>query len=203
MTSIEIINLGIGNVDSVGCWLESNGYQVVLIQSPEDSDIQRPLVIPGVCSTLELAKRIIQSDLKKVIAEKYHLDVKIMGICAGFQVMGSHTSEDGGGACLNLCSFHNDRLGSLESSYNRVGWESLHLNLKSKSLRHIVSPNYILRGNAFYNQRYGVKGDENTILKYDDDFSAIHLSKSFLGLQFHPEKSGALSKTFARYFDEK
>ena len=38
MLSIEIVNLGIGNVDSVGCWLESNGYQVVLIQSPEDSD---------------------------------------------------------------------------------------------------------------------------------------------------------------------
>lgn len=54
MTSIEIINLGIGNVDSVECWLESNGYQVVLIQSLEDSDIQRPLVIPGVCSTLFL-----------------------------------------------------------------------------------------------------------------------------------------------------
>ena len=202
MLSIEIVNLGIGNVDSVGCWLESNGYQVVLIQSPEDSEIGRPLVIPGVCSTLELSKRIIQSGLHEVIAEKYCSDVKIMGICAGFQVMGTHTSEDGGGDCLNLCSFHTDRLGKSDISYNRVGWESLDLNLKGKSLRHIVSPNYILRGKAFYNQGYGVEGDENTILKYDGDFSAIHFSKCFLGLQFHPEKSGALSKIFARYFDE-
>ena len=203
MLIIEVLDLGVGNVDSVGCWLESNGYQVQPLQHPEDSEVSRPLVIPGVCSTLQLAKRIIEYDFHNIISKKYRSNVKIMGICAGFQVMGSYTHEDGGGDCLKICSYHTERLVKTDISYNRVGWESLDLNLKNKTLRHIVSPNYILRGEAFYNQRYGVKGDENTILKYDDDFSAIHLSKSFLGLQFHPEKSGALSKTFARYFDEK
>ena len=130
----------------------------------------------------------ISSDIYK----KFKGKKKIIGICAGFQVLCQQIEENGKKAQgLNLIpAISSDRLLPI---YNN-GWGATCI------LNDI--PNSIsIRKNVYFNHSCGVfpQNNSHAFDLNEKGFAISYLTENIVGLQFHPEKSGAFGIELGKY----
>ena len=93
---VAVIDYGMGNVWSVISALKYLGAEPELISDPEIIAKSNLLILPGVGSFkkgMEALKfRGIDGAILNAVSQK---GSKILGICLGMQLMGSHGTEDG------------------------------------------------------------------------------------------------------------
>ena len=84
--SINVVDLGIGNIQSIKNWIERANIKVKLVSKPEkiDSEI---IVLPGVGSAGPFMKKLRHSNFDKLIKNHFKQGKRIIGICLGFQVL--------------------------------------------------------------------------------------------------------------------
>ena len=117
--------------------------------------------------------------------------VKILGICLGMQLLGSHSSENGKTAGLGLIPNQVERFTSKEV-YERkiphVGFNSLHINEKQglfKDLPHLADFYFV----HSYRMLIGDIQGRYATCNYGVEFLAAYEIENICGTQFHPEKS--------------
>lgn len=197
---INIVQLGIGNVTSIGNWARQYTDDITLLTSP-DNYTSGHLIIPGVCSSAELAKLLkvagFDGFLESLVG---HPTTKIIGVCAGFQVLGESTDEDGGAPCLGLIPVSTVSMRTLGLP-SVVGWDSVRIEMpikKESLLRRSFPRHKALSGDAFFNHRYGVipkTGNENPESAGKARHCVTHwFDRNIFGLQFHPEKSSVFGR---------
>ena len=152
------------------------------------------LIIPGVGNIHSLSNEIEKDfgikNLKELISKN---NIKVLGICLGFQFMCSNSQEDPESSCLNLFKY------PVSSIYSppkpSVGWRKIQRGASNlKDFTYEIENNFYYFTHSYYAEVSNSTYENQLIYYYKVSDSkkiiASILSKNFIGYQFHPEKSG-------------
>lgn len=171
MTRVAICDYGAGNVRSVAASLARLGADVLLTASPDvvgDADLA---VLPGVGSAGTAMAALEERGLDAALRERAVAGKPTLGICLGLQLALEASDEDGGVDGLGILPGRAVRLRA--GRVPRIGWA-------------LVEPH----GEAFY-FAHSYAAETPAATARSEGVVAEARSGSFLGVQFHPEKSGA------------
>jgi len=170
-----------------------------IVELTEVSD-QSIIILPGVGNMQSISREIEEDlgidNLKFLFHSFQH---KVIGICLGFQFMCSSSDEHIESKCLSV---FDERVSSLyEDNHPSVGWKEINYYLSIEANNYSIenSLNKQLEKNFYYfTHCYGVKEKHITKealtyiyeLENKEKVVAALIKGNFIGLQFHPEKSG-------------
>lgn len=189
---VTIIDYGMGNIFSVKSAFKYLGAEVEIVSDPEEILNSSILVLPGVGSFRKAMAFIKERNIDEAIIDAVsNKGIKILGICLGMQLLGSHSSENGKTAGLGLIPNQVERFTSKEV-YERkiphVGFNSLHINEKQglfKDLPYLADFYFV---HSYRMLIEDIQGRYATC-KYGVEFLAAYEIDNICGTQFHPEKS--------------
>jgi imidazole glycerol phosphate synthase glutamine amidotransferase subunit len=173
---VAICAYGAGNVRSVELALQRLGAETELAQEPQavlDADLA---VLPGVGAARSAMDGLRARGLDDALRERAGAGRPILGVCLGLQLALDESEEDGGVAGLGLVPGRAVRL--REGRVPRIGWAH-------------VDP-----GGETYWFAHSYAAETDAAVATSEGIVAVVESGSFLGVQFHPEKSGAAGARF-------
>ncbi len=185
---IAIVDYRAGNLTSVKKALDQVGADSVITSDPSVVSRAEKIVLPGV-GHFSATSYLTNSGLRDAIVNSIQRAVPFLGICVGLQWM-LESSEEAPevpgfgiwpGECVRFPA-------SVKSPH--VGWNQLEFRDRpSRLLRDIPSGSYV-----YFTHSYRVPLLPNTVAEceYGGRFSAIVEQDHMFGVQFHPEKSGAI-----------
>ena len=169
---VAVCGYGAGNVRSVRLAFARLG--VAETNDVLDADLA---VLPGVGSARAALSGLRERGHDAALRERFDEGRPILGICLGLQLALEETEEDGGVAGLGLVPGRAVRL--REGRVPRIGWAPVD------------------GGEAFY-FAHSYAAETPFAVAWSEGVVAEVRHGSFLGCQFHPEKSGAAG---ARYLE--
>jgi glutamine amidotransferase len=189
MKKIAIIDYGLGNLRSVIRGLEKAGANAIITSDKEEIAAADGLVLPGVGAFHEGMDQL--GPLKEIVIEATR-DVPLLGICLGMQMLMDTSEEHGIHPGLGLIPGRVRRFprGSGQK-VPHMGWNSLVIEQSDNPLFAGFGPDeYVYFVHSFYadtSMEYSLTSTE-----YICSFSSSVGCGNSYGVQFHPEKSGAI-----------
>lgn len=203
---IGVIDYGVGNLGSILSSFELIGVDAGLLTSPNAVPDYDGLVLPGVGSFGDCARRLTEGQWDSAI-KTYATQQKrpLLGICVGMQLLatrGWEGSTDGKHIeGLNFIEGEVQHLSALGCHLRlpHVGWNSVLHDGSSQLFDGIPS------GTDFYfTHSYVLTSSDQTLIAgaavYDTRFSVAVQVGNICGVQFHPEKSSKAGQKLLRNF---
>lgn len=186
---IGVLNIGIGNIGSLGGALSSLGYDPILVtKSAQFNSIDR-LILPGVGSFFNAMDQVKLNYFDCAIKEFAWKGKPILGICLGMQILANHGNEGGLKEGLGLIEGEVKILRTTpEFKLPHVGWNSLDLKIRHPLFDGIKNGvDFYFVHSYFFDVAY--KKNVVSETSYSQDFASVVSFKNIVGTQFHPEKS--------------
>lgn len=193
---IGVIDYGMGNLFSVEQALKRLGCEVIVSTDEVELNAADALLLPGVGAFPDAMKRLAETKvdlyLQKVQAEKRPL----LGICLGMQLLFEESEEVTATKGLGFFKGRIQRFSGInENKTYRVphmGWNELLVTNRPTWLKDDAPAKHVYFVHSFY----ATNMDSKALVAYAD-YNGIHVpgivaNGSITGMQFHPEKSGAL-----------
>jgi len=201
---VAVIDYGMGNVWSVMSALKYLGVEAELLCDPDKLAKTHYMILPGVGSFRKGMEALKSRGLDESIYSSVTQGAKILGICLGMQLMGSHGSEDGDTAGLGLISNQVKRFTPEELQDNKiphVGFNPVRFMDQDDLFRDLpeLSDFYFAHS---YRMLVDELKDHYAICSYSSDFLAAFQVGNVCGVQFHPEKSQTNGLILLRNFLE-
>jgi glutamine amidotransferase len=196
---IAIVDYGVGNLASLDAALRRAGADDVRItRSHVDILAARAVVLPGVGRFGHCASELHRLGLDVMVRVARDRGIPLLGLCVGMQLLFDRSDEDPGMPGLGLCRGRVRRLGD-DERVPHTGWNQVRIVRPHPWLAGVPDEAYF-----YFVHSYAVEPvDELAIIGTVDHGGAIPAavgSDGMLGLQFHPEKSGAMGTTALRSF---
>jgi imidazole glycerol phosphate synthase glutamine amidotransferase subunit len=172
---VAVCDYRAGNIRSVEIALRRLGAE--LVEDVERADLA---VLPGVGSARSAMGELRRQGLDEVLRARVAAGRAVLGICLGLQLALEHSEEDGGVDGLGILPGRSVRL--REGRVPRMGWAP-------------VVDSDQLGGTAYY-FAHSFAAETPCATSWSEGIVAEARSGSFLGVQFHPEKSGAAGARF-------
>jgi imidazole glycerol-phosphate synthase subunit HisH len=169
--NVAVCAYGAGNVRSVLAAFGRLAADARVTSSPADVAAADLAVLPGVGSAASAMAGLRERGLDDALRERVAVAGPTLGICLGLQLALEESEEDGGVAGLGILPGRAVRIA--EGRVPRIGWAR-------------VDPS----GEAFY-FAHSYAAETSAATASSEGIVAIAEAGSFLGVQFHPEKSGA------------
>ncbi|MCY4330154.1 MAG: imidazole glycerol phosphate synthase subunit HisH [Endozoicomonadaceae bacterium] len=190
-----IIDTRCANLSSVYFALQRIGDHPVISTDPEQLKQADRLILPGVGNAQAAMQQLERMNLISCITE---LTQPVLGICLGMQLMGRFSVE---GHC-SLLGIIKDNVVSLQRTADirlpHMGWNCIDYHHEHPLLFHID------RGSYFYFVHSYAYPESNkytvATCEHGQRFSAIVQKDNFIGVQFHPERSGAAGEQLLKNF---
>jgi glutamine amidotransferase len=180
MKQVAIIDYGAGNVQSVQFAFERLGIKTVVTSDSSQIQSASHVIFPGVGHAKAAKSHLIETGLIDFIKT---LNQPVLGICLGMQLLCNQTEE---GPTKGLQVFNTNVVKfDVNLKVPAVGWAPV------KSTNHPLFES--LDNEQFYFvHSYYAQLSEQTIglADYQISYSAALANRNFLGVQFHPERSG-------------
>jgi imidazole glycerol phosphate synthase glutamine amidotransferase subunit len=173
---VAVCDYGAGNVRSVLAAFARLGADVCIADSPDTIATADLAVLPGVGSAASAMAVLRERGLDEAMRERVAGGGPTLGICLGLQLALERSEEDGGVQGLGLLPGRAVRL--RDGRVPRIGWAQ-------------VEPG----GEAYY-FAHSYAAETPDASATSEGIVAEARSGSFVGVQFHPERSGAAG---ARY----
>jgi len=191
MSSIVIIDYGMGNLRSVQKAFEHIGESAVISSNRNEIASAERLVLPGVGAFRDAIAAIRLADLTGLIRDHIQADRPFLGICLGMQLLLDHSLEDGDHEGLGLIPGVVRRF-DLPAEYKipHMGWNQL---TEICQTEHRLFAG--LRQEPwfyFVHSYHVVPSDELWIAArtdYGRPFVSVVAKGNVMATQFHPEKS--------------
>lgn len=185
---VVVPDLGLSNLWSARRALEALGHEVVTASEPEPVARSRMIVLPGVGAFGEAIRRLEATGIGPAILAAAAAGARVLGICLGMQLLFESSEEGGESRGLGLLPGRVERL-SGAARVPHVGWN-----------RVVATP----RGASLFGDRDGSDfyfvhsfaahpATDDLVLArclHGEKFPAAVGNGTYLGFQFHPEKSG-------------
>ena len=155
------------------------------------------LIIPGVGNAKTCMRKLTSLGLDQTIRS---LQQPVLGICIGMQILFDSSEEFPEGPCLGIIPGKVEKM-LPESGFPvpHMGWNQLKIEKDSLLLRQSDSGQWVYFVHSFAGER----GPWTTAgCTYNGDIPAAVEFGNFIGLQFHPEKSGCTGINILKRFVE-
>ena len=196
MTTIAVVDYGMGNLRSVAKALEhvANDQRVLVTSNAADIQNADRVVFPGQGAARDCMLEIADRDLKNVVLSAAK-EKPFLGICMGAQVLLSHSQENEGVDCLGLypgeVKFFGHGLQDASGNTLKIphmGWNGAHHNNEHPLWQGIKQDSRFYFVHSYY-----MAPQDSTVVQATTDYgiqfvSAIGQNNVF-AVQFHPEKS--------------
>lgn len=184
MTTVRLLDYGVGNLHSLTKALERSGLTVDTVpveEGPGDAD---GIVLPGVGAFEPAAKALTPA--RDELAEAIEEGTPVLGVCLGMQLL-AEGSREGEGKGLGVIPGHVERL--RHERVPHIGWNTLEGPQ--------AGPLSEMEGRHVYYVHSYVVPDHETVTAYTtygNRFPAIVQDENVIATQFHPEKSSTAGR---------
>jgi imidazole glycerol-phosphate synthase subunit HisH len=189
---VAVIDYGMGNVWSVMSALKYLGVEAELLCDPDKLVQAHCMILPGVGSFRKGMEALKARGLDESICTAINSKgSKILGICLGMQLLGSHGSEDGNTAGLGLIANSVKRFTPAELRQNKiphVGFNPVCFFAQDELFRDLPELSDFYFAHSYRMLVDNIK-DHYAVCSYGSEFLAAFQAGNVCGVQFHPEKS--------------
>jgi imidazole glycerol-phosphate synthase subunit HisH len=187
VTSVGVIDYGMGNRRSVEKALEHVGASVSLTGDDRELQACDGLVLPGVGAFPKAMDNLRALGLVDVIRARVEQGTPLLGICLGMQLLFEHSEEMGSAPGLGLIPGEVTRLHAGELRIPHIGWNDVRFE-------RACALTAALPGCPFYHvHSFAARpNDPEAVIgttEYGERFATIVGRDNVFGVQFHPEKS--------------
>jgi imidazole glycerol phosphate synthase glutamine amidotransferase subunit len=173
---IAICGYGAGNVRSVQLAFQRLGADAAVVDEPDSVIAADVAVLPGVGSAGSAMSGLSRRGLGDALRERASAGRPVLGICLGLQLALDESEEDGGVAGLGLAPGRAVRIRN--GRVPRIGWAPIDGG-----------------GETFW-FAHSYAADSPAATATSEGLTAVVEHGAFVGVQFHPEKSGAAGARF-------
>lgn len=184
MSRIAVIDHGAGNLVSIGQGLRRAGAEVTIVDAPHKFSDFDGVVLPGVGTSGAAMDRLDAVGLSDPLRE---WDGPLLGICVGLQLFFDSSQEDG-----------SHGLGFLRGTVTQLDGAPRLPHIGWNDVATAIDPLFagVPSGTPFYfvHSFAPAPDDDRTVIgtaSYGAEFVAAVRDGQRVGVQFHPERSGA------------
>jgi imidazole glycerol-phosphate synthase subunit HisH len=199
MTSIAILDYGMGNLRSVEKALERVGATASITGDPVVARDADGIILPGVGAFPAAMRRVRELGLDALVAERLATRVPVLGICLGLQLLFERSTELGGADGVGLVPGEVTELEAPGLKLPHIGWEPVRWESSSELTEGLATetPFYFVHS-------FGVRPSDGADVlgtaKWGERFVCAVAHPPLYGVQFHPEKSSVHGLRLLRNF---
>jgi glutamine amidotransferase len=189
VTTIGVVDYGMGNRRSVEKALEHVGARPRITRDPAQLEAADALVVPGVGAFPQGMRNLTDLGLDERIRAIAAAGTPVLGICLGMQLLFERSQEHELTNGLGLLAGEVRGLAASGRRIPHIGWNDVHLERPSPLTAGLPEG-----GCAFYHvhslaARPEDPDDVIATTEYGERFATIVGHGNVFGVQFHPEKS--------------
>jgi glutamine amidotransferase len=189
VTTIAVVDYGMGNRRSVEKALEHVGARALVTRDPAALESADALVVPGVGAFPQGMRNLIALGLDERIRSAAGAGKPVLGICLGMQLLFERSQEHELTDGLGLLAGEVSPLTGAGLRIPHIGWNDVRFERPSPLTAGLPGD-----GCAFYHvhslaARPEDPADVIATTEYGERFATIVAHGNVLGVQFHPEKS--------------
>ncbi|MCG7338081.1 imidazole glycerol phosphate synthase subunit HisH [Staphylococcus sp. ACRSN] len=173
---IAIIDYGLGNIRNVQRAVKHLGYEAILTDKQSEIEAAELVILPGVGHFKDAMRAIEQRGLDSILKAIHNKP--IIGICLGMQLLFDWSAE-GNVSGLKLIP---GKIVPIDTPYPvpHLGWNNL------------ISNQQQLTNDVYFVHSYQAEMSQFVVAhaEYGTQIPAIVQHRHYIGIQFHPEKSG-------------
>ena len=191
---LVIVDTGCANITSVFCALQRLGAEVQISADPAVIRAADKVIIPGVGTAKQAMANIDAKGLRSTLQQ---LTQPVLGICLGMQLLTEHSAE-GDVECLGLIPGQVAPLEAKGLRLPHMGWNTLQVESTAHPLlQGITAADYV-----YFVHSFAVQPSPYMLAScdYGSKFAAVIGRRNFLGMQFHPERSGKVGARLLQNF---
>ena len=202
-----IIDYGAGNLQSVEKALRHIGCDCFVTADPAELRQARAAVLPGVGAFGDAAALLRERGLDRVVVEEARRGKPLLGICLGMQLLFERSLEYGEHPGLGLIPGQVEPIAPvIPKGYKvpHIGWNALRFPAgrpRSGLFRYVEEGECVYFVHSYYASRCDAY--VTATAEYGAELTAAVERENVMGVQFHPEKSGAVGLRILRAFCER
>ncbi len=192
---IALIKYRAGNIASVSNALDRLGAEYFLAETPEQLDKADGIIFPGVGHAGSAMESLKENGIDEWLI---NTNKPVLGICVGMQLL-FESSTEGNTQGLGVIPGALQKFDSSVEKVPHMGWNTL-----SDRTDHFLFDGIDEDEHFYFVHSYYAPSSEYALANcnYITDFIAVTARDNYLGVQFHPEKSGeAGAKVLKNFLD--
>jgi glutamine amidotransferase len=198
--TVQLIDAGTGNLQSVHNALTNLGAQIVLVSQAIELKKGLRTILPGVGAFRQFMEGLQVRGFSEPLCQIAQSGVPLLGICVGMQAMFDTGEELGEFPGLGIIHGKVSRFPDQTSfKVPHTGWNDITAAKFSPLLTGIEDGSYFYFNHSYFCQPLD---ESDTLAKTDyiQPFSSAISRESIYGVQFHPEKSQKLGQMLLQNF---
>ena len=186
---IGILNIGLGNVQSVYNAIYENGYDTIFINTPEELTSLTHLILPGVGNFSAVMSTLKTLNFVDAIQQFIAEGKPTLGICLGMQLLATSGREGGTTQGLGIIPATVEPIPTnAELRIPHVGW-----NEAAYSNHHPIFNQIKDQRDFYFVHSFHMNCEHNDDIlattQYGNPLVCAVAKNNVVGVQFHPEKS--------------
>lgn len=190
---IGIIKYRAGNLASVSNALDRLRANYIISDQSEELETCDAILFPGVGHASSAMEDLSQRNLDHWLR---NTSKPVLGICLGMQLMYEFT-EEGSVETLGLLPGRLQKFDASLAKVPHMGWNQIRMLKNHPLFKGFREDDYFYFVHSYY-----APNNEHTVAdcSYINNFTAVAAKDNFMGVQFHPEKSGDAGSLVLRNF---
>lgn len=196
---VAIIDLGVGNLFSVKQACHEVGLNAKIVNSKEDLQSAKGIIIPGVGAFKSAMDNLDQMGIRSVLIDEIKKGKPIFGICLGMQILFSKSHEHGAQEGLGVIDgevlpFPKKDNEGKKVAVPLISWRKIQISNPKEKNNSVYSKfnkeEYMYFVHSYYCQPSNKKITAAASTYADIEYCASIEFENIFATQFHPEKCG-------------
>jgi imidazole glycerol phosphate synthase glutamine amidotransferase subunit len=195
---IAILDYGAGNLRSVQNTLDEIGCQYTVVRDARGLHAADKILLPGVGHFGQMMRALDAMDVRNALCDRIVAGVPFLGICLGLQALFQSSEEAPELRGLGIFPGSVKRFAA-DARVPHMGWNELEVRRESPLLKGLAARPYVYFAHSYYVPEVP---EAAATCSYGVRYTALLEKDKVAGVQFHPEKSGAVGLAIVRRFVE-
>jgi imidazole glycerol phosphate synthase glutamine amidotransferase subunit len=195
---ITIFDYGAGNLQSVKNTLGAIGAEYEQVRDTPSLGRATKIILPGVGHFGQMMRAIDDLGVREALVERIRAGVPFLGICLGLQALFESSEEAPEERGLGVYKGTVQRFAG-EERIPHMGWDEIEPRRTSRLLKDAGDKPFLYFAHSYF---CPVVEETAATCDYIVPYTAVLEQANVCGVQFHPEKSGAMGLRIVRNFVE-